>query len=170
MKSEFCWACTVNAEYSEAKTPCLKPHTHWSPKCTQIDVDSSGRQKRAQNGFKMTFGGACIAVWLPAGVRVGCCWFPRSTNKSPQCVPRYLNLLSLTCWDWNGSQTKSGLFGISRKVVAITQLLNSPNSICTILWDWTCLPRKVFAVYFGWRQCLTGGNSIKEENLPFLFP
>lgn len=153
------------------KRPVWSP-THTGPQSALRLTWTRQEDKRvyAQNGFKMTFGGACIAAWLPAGVRVGCCWFPRSTNKSPQCVPRYLNLLSLTCWDWNGSQTKSGLFGISRKVVAITQLLNSPNSICTILWDWTCLPRKVFAVYFGWRQCLTGGNSIKEENLPFLFP
>lgn len=91
MKSEFCWACTVNAEYTEAKTLCLKPHTHThthtGPQCALRLMRTCQEDKSifAQKGIKMTFGGPCIAAWLPAGVQPGCCWFPpRSTDKSPQ--------------------------------------------------------------------------------------
>lgn len=71
------------------KRPVWSP-THTGPQSALRLTWTRQEDKRvyAQNGFKMTFGGACIAAWLPAGVRVGCCWFPRSTNKqiSPVCA------------------------------------------------------------------------------------
>lgn len=60
----------MNAEYTEAKMPCLMPHTHTSPESALRLMWTRQEDKSvyAQSDFKMTFGGACIAVWLPAGL------------------------------------------------------------------------------------------------------